>query len=63
MLMKMDNKSKYNFSSIWLLQLIASTSWLISVVLYGNFSPGDLFQLIASSAWTIANVINFFKKG
>ena len=62
MLNRMDNDPKYNFSSIWLFQIIASTSWMISVFLYGTFSPGDLFQLIASSAWTVANIITFYKK-
>tara|TARA_B100000941_G_scaffold288657_2_gene265987 strand:- start:1709 stop:1897 length:189 start_codon:yes stop_codon:yes gene_type:complete len=61
MLIHMNKKSKYNFSLIWLFQLIASTSWMISVFIYGSYSAGDLFQLLASSAWTIANIINFFK--
>tara|TARA_B100001750_G_C14891249_1_gene295227 strand:+ start:286 stop:477 length:192 start_codon:yes stop_codon:yes gene_type:complete len=61
MLMKISKKSKYNVSLIWLFQLIASTSWMISVFLYGSLSAGDYFQLIASSTWTIANIINFFK--
>tara|TARA_X000001036_G_C20168505_1_gene598319 strand:- start:193 stop:363 length:171 start_codon:yes stop_codon:yes gene_type:complete len=52
---------KNNFNMIWLLQLIASTSWIVSIFLYGSFAAGDFFQLIAASAWTIANIINFFK--
>lgn len=61
MLNKKENKPKYNFNLIWLFQLIASTSWMVSVFIYGTFSTGDLFQLLASTAWTIANIINFFK--
>jgi len=52
---------KNNFNMIWLLQLIASTSWIVSIFLYGSFAAGDFFQLIAASAWTVANIINFFK--
>tara|TARA_Y100001980_G_C14441772_1_gene227725 strand:+ start:248 stop:439 length:192 start_codon:yes stop_codon:yes gene_type:complete len=62
MLNKIENKPKYTISLICLFQLIASTSWMISIFIYGTFSAGDLFQLLASTAWTIANIINFFKE-
>ena len=44
-----------------LFQLIASTSWVASVFVYGSFTTGDYLQLIAASAWTISNLISCFK--
>ena len=61
MLIKKNMSVKNNFILIWLLQLIASTSWIVSIFIYGSFATGDFFQLIAASAWTVANIINFFK--
>ena len=61
MLIRRSRKSKHNFNLIWLFQLIASTSWMISVFLYGSFTAGDYFQLIAASAWTLSNIFNYFK--
>tara|TARA_Y100000591_G_scaffold179275_1_gene154804 strand:+ start:1785 stop:1973 length:189 start_codon:yes stop_codon:yes gene_type:complete len=51
-----------NLSITLIFQLIASTSWMVSIFIYGSFSLGDYFQLLASSAWTIANIITFYKK-
>jgi hypothetical protein len=52
--MKVNNK----FSFGTLLQLIASLSWIASVIVYGSFGLGDYLQLIAASAWTISNILN-----
>ena len=57
-----DNmKSKNNFNLSLVLQLVASTSWIASVFVYGSFSAGDYLQLLAASAWTIANIFSFFR--
>ena len=61
MLIKKNMSFKNNFNLIWILQFIASTSWIVSIFIYGSFATGDFFQLIAASAWTVANIINFFK--
>lgn len=44
----------------WLCQLVASISWLISVLVYGSYEAGDCLQLLAASAWTVSNIINYF---
>ncbi|KAA1294769.1 MAG: hypothetical protein CL699_01700 [Chloroflexi bacterium] len=57
-----NNKDfKSNVSMLWLCQLIASTSWMASVFVYGSFAPGDFLQLIAASSWTVSNILSFFK--
>mgnify|MGYP003306907555 FL=1 len=56
-----DRKFESNFSPLWLCQLIASTSWVASVFVYGAFALGDYLQLLAGTAWTISNVIGYFK--
>ena len=57
-----NNKDfKSNVSMLWLCQLIASTSWMASVFVYGSFAPGDFMQLIAASSWTVSNILSFFK--
>ncbi len=61
MLIRNNRKFKSNLSLLWLCQLIASTSWMASVFVYGSFAPGDYLQLIAASSWTISNIISFFK--
>ena len=61
MLIRNNRKLKSNLSLLWLCQLIASTSWMASVFVYGSFAPGDYLQLIAASSWTISNIISFFK--
>ena len=55
----MKSKNKFNLSLI--LQLVASTSWIASVFVYGSFSAGDYLQLFAASAWTTANIFSFFR--
>ena len=55
----MKNNNKFNLSL--LLQLVASTSWIASVFVYGSFGLGDYFQLIAASAWTLSNILNFLR--
>ena len=52
---------KKNFNISWLCQSIASTSWIISVFVYGTFTSGDYFQLLAASAWTTGNIFNILK--
>ncbi|MBA12829.1 MAG: hypothetical protein CL751_02590 [Chloroflexi bacterium] len=61
MLISNNNKFKSNFSMLWLFQLIASTSWMISVFVYGSFALGDYLQLVAASSWTISNIITILK--
>ena len=57
-----NNKDfKSNVSMLWLCQLIASTSWMASVFVYGSFALGDFLQLIAASSWTVSNILSFFK--
>tara|TARA_Y100001970_G_scaffold146660_1_gene180101 strand:+ start:491 stop:688 length:198 start_codon:yes stop_codon:yes gene_type:complete len=46
---------------VWLLQLIASLSWMVSVFKYGLNESADYLQLLASSAWTVSNIINYFR--
>ena len=46
---------------VWLLQLIASVSWMVSVFAYGLNESADYLQLLASSAWTVSNIINYFR--
>jgi len=46
---------------LWLCQIVASTSWIASVFVYGSFTLGDYLQLIAASSWTVSNIISFFK--
>ena len=55
-------RDKYNFSIGCLLQLVASLSWVASIIVYGSFNLGDYLQLLASSAWTISNIINYLKR-
>tara|TARA_B110000014_G_C20055178_1_gene549121 strand:+ start:1025 stop:1213 length:189 start_codon:yes stop_codon:yes gene_type:complete len=62
MLIGNNKKLKPNFDVIWLFQLIASTSWMISVFIYGSFAPGDYLQLMAASSWTMSNIISPFKR-
>ena len=61
MLIRNNQNIKPSFSILWLCQLIASTSWMASVFVYGSFTTGDYLQLIAASAWTISNLISCFK--
>tara|TARA_B100001142_G_scaffold78366_1_gene79116 strand:+ start:1312 stop:1509 length:198 start_codon:yes stop_codon:yes gene_type:complete len=46
----------------WLLQLIASLSWMISVFVYGTYELGDYLQLLASSSWTASNIMIYFSR-
>ena len=61
MLISNNRKFKPNVSMLWFFQLIASTSWMVSVFVYGSFALGDYLQLIAASSWTISNIITLFK--
>ncbi len=61
MLIRNNKNFNSNVTMLWLCQLIASTSWMASVFVYGSFAPGDFLQLIAASAWTISNIISYFK--
>jgi hypothetical protein len=61
MLISNNKKYKSNISTLWLCQLIASTSWVASVFVYGSFAPGDYLQLLAGTAWTISNLISFLR--
>ena len=55
--MKINNK--FNFGT--LLQLVASLSWIASVLVYGSFGLGDYLQLIAASAWTLSNIFSLLR--
>lgn len=57
--MSSKKKSWFAINMGWLLQLVASTSWVVSVFIYGLYGLGDYLQLIASTAWTISNLISF----
>lgn len=61
MLIRNNRKLKSNLSLLWLCQLIASTSWMASVFVYGSFALGDILQLVAASSWTLSNIISLFK--
>ena len=61
MLISNNKKYKSNISTLWLCQLLASTSWVAAVFVYGSFTLGDYLQLLAGTAWTISNLISFFK--
>ena len=50
--MKINNK----FELSNLLQLIASISWIASVIVYGSFGLGDYLQLIAASALSLIHI-------
>jgi hypothetical protein len=43
----------------WLFQVIASSTWTVSVLLAGLDSASDWWQLLASTAWTVGNVLSF----
>ena len=38
----------------WLFQLLASSTWVVSVIIYDT---GDMFQLLAALCWTLSNVV------
>ena len=54
-----QKKVKANINIQWLCQLIASLSWLASVIAYGSFELGDCLQALAASAWTVSNIMNY----
>ena len=56
--MKINNK----FELSNLLQLVASISWIASVIVYGSFGLGDYLQLIAATAWTLSNIFSLLRK-
>ena len=56
---KSKKKSWLEINMVWLLQLVASTSWVVSVFVYGLYGLADYLQLIASTAWTISNLMSF----
>ena len=39
----------------WLLQLLASCAWVISVIIYASYGVGDILQLAAALCWTLSN--------
>lgn len=49
---------------VWLGQLVASVSWIVSVLTYEaeageTWSDGDRLQMTAACAWTVSNVCAF----
>ncbi|MEM1095871.1 MAG: hypothetical protein AAGJ10_14835 [Bacteroidota bacterium] len=48
-----------NVSAKWSFQMLASISWIVSVLVYGSFELGDCLQLVAASAWTVSNIIDY----
>ena len=55
-----NEKVKSGINPGLLLQLVASVSWIISVIVYGSYELGDCLQLLAASAWTVSNILSFF---
>lgn len=55
-------KAKSGINPGWLFQLVASISWIISVIVYGSYGLGDCLQLLAASAWTVSNIMNYFSE-
>ena len=47
MLIRNNKDFKSNVSILWLCQLIASTSWMASVFVYGSFVCRDLLRISA----------------
>ena len=43
--------------SSWALQMAASSSWVVSVIIYDSWETGDVFQMLAASAWTASNLL------
>ena len=41
----------------WLFQLLASSTWVVSVIIYDSYDTGDMFQLLAALCWTLSNVV------
>ena len=41
----------------WLFQTLASLSWVVSVVVYDSYNPGDVLQLTAALCWSLSNVV------
>ena len=41
----------------WLFQLLASSAWVVSVIIYDSYETGDIFQLLAALCWTLSNVV------
>lgn len=56
-----QKKFKANIRITWLCQLIASSSWFVSVIAYGSFELGDCLQLLAASTWTVSNIMNYWE--
>ena len=42
---------------VWLFQLLASCSWVASVIIYGSYDAGDVAQLTAALCWTLSNAL------
>jgi len=57
-----QKKVKTGIGLGWFCQLVASLSWIISVIVYGSYELGDCLQLLAASAWTVSNIMNFFSE-
>ena len=56
-----NEKVKSGINPGLLLQLVASVSWIISVIVYGSYELGDCLQLLAASAWTFSNIMSHFE--
>jgi len=57
---EVDKQEAKKISAKWAFQMLASLSWIASVLVYGSFELGDLLQLVAASAWTLSNVIDYY---
>ena len=42
----------------WALQMGASSSWIISVIIYDSWETGDVFQMLAACMWTLSNLLS-----
>ncbi len=61
-LVQKEMKAGNGMSIPWLCQLVASLSWMASVIVYGSFELGDCLQLLAASAWTVSNIMSYLER-
>ena len=54
-----EKKVKTGIGLGWFFQLVASLSWITSVIVYGSYELGDCLQLLAASAWTVSNIMTY----
>lgn len=55
-------KAKSRINPGLMFQLVASISWITSVIVYGSYGLGDCLQLLAALAWTVSNIMSYFSE-